>query len=128
MEWIDSADDVIAINISGKITGSDLEAIMDRLEAAMSRHNEVHVFVETHALSAIEIAGLPSYIARAIPLFRKLRHFGRVAVVADQSWIRVGTRIESALLPGIRYRAVGPEERDQALSWVQGRQPNDSDG
>jgi hypothetical protein len=53
-------------------------------------------------------------------LFGKLSSFGRVAVVADQAWVRVGTRLESALLPNIRYRTYMPEERDEALAWVVG--------
>ena len=55
-----------------------------------------------------------------MPLFGKLRHFGRVAVVADQAWMRWGTRIESALLPGITYRTFKPEHRAEALTWVTG--------
>lgn len=47
--------------------------------------------------------------------------FGRVAVVADQAWVRIGTRLESALLPSISYHTYMPEERDQALAWVEGR-------
>ena len=55
---------------------------------------------------------------RAMPLFGQLGRFGRAAVVADQAWIRAGSRIESALLPGISYMVVGPEGRDEALAWV----------
>src|SRR5687768_5408223 len=121
LEMIDSPDDVIAIRVSGKIVGSDLDAIMDRLDAVMASHDKVHVFVETHGIDGIELAGLPSYMARAMPLFGKLTRFGRVAVVADQAWVRLGTQIESAMLPFISYRVFEPRERDEALAWVEGR-------
>lgn len=120
LELMDTADNVVALRISGKITGSDLDAVMNRLEAAMQRHGTVHVFVETSAIDAIEISALPGYIARATPLFAKLSHFGRVAVVADQAWIRIATRVESAILPFISYRVFEPEQRDVALAWVTG--------
>lgn len=120
MEPIDSADDVVAVRLSHKITGDDLDAIMDRLDAAMARPGPVHVFVETHSIEGIELSGLPGYMARALPLFGKLGRFGRVAVVADQAWIRAGTRLESAMLPNIRYRVYMPEERAEALAWVIG--------
>lgn len=119
-EFIDSSDDVIALQVSQKITGNDLQAIMDRLDDVMARHDKVHVFVETQSIDGIEVSSLPSYMARAMPLFGKLSSFGRVAVVADQAWVRVGTRLESALLPNIRYRTYMPEERDEALAWVIG--------
>jgi hypothetical protein len=102
LEFIESADEVIALRVSHKITGADLDRIMDRLDERMAKHGTVHVFVETHKIDGIELSGLASYMARATPLFAQLNRFGRVAVVADQAWVRVGTRIESAVLPLIQ--------------------------
>ena len=118
LEFIESPDDIIALKISGKITSADLDACMDRLDRALEAGEKVHVFVETRGIDSLEIAALPGYVARAMPLFGKLNRFGRVAVVADQAWIRMGTRIESALLPFISYRTFEPTERDRALAWV----------
>lgn len=123
LELIAAPDDVLALRMSEKITGSDLDTVMDRLDEAMAGHEKVHVFVETHGIDGIELSSLPSYIARAMPLFGKLGRFGRVAVVADQAWVRVGTRLESALLPNISYRTYLPDERDEALAWVVGTRP-----
>jgi len=121
IELIDSGDDVIALRVSDKITGTDLDAIMVRLDAVMAAHDKVHVFVETRSIDGIELSGLPGYMKRAMPLFGKLDRFGRVAVVADQAWVRAGTRLESALLPSISYRVCMPDERDEALAWVEGK-------
>lgn len=121
IEVIATAGDVIAICVSGKIAGHDLDAIMDRLDAALAEHEKVHVFVETRGIEGIELSGLPAYMRRAMPLFGKLDRFGRVAVVADQAWVRLGTRLESAILPNINYRTYMPDERDEALAWVEGR-------
>ena len=119
---LESAHDVIAVEVSGKITGKDLETVMDRLDTVLAQVEEpVHVFVETRAISGIEILGLPAYVARALPLFGKLGRFGRVAVVADQSWVRIGTRLESAILPNISYRTFMPDRRAEALAWVEGK-------
>lgn len=120
LEELDSVDDVLAIRVSHKITGADLDAIMDRLDALMAKHDKTHVFVETHAIDGLELTSLPGYIGRALPLFGKLDRFGRVGVVADQGWIRAGTRLESALLPNIKYRVYEPDERAEALAWVTG--------
>ena len=112
LEFLPTADDVIALRITGKITGADLDAIMDRLEPMLERHEKVHVFVETRGIDGIELAGLGTYTSRAMPLFGKLTRFGRVAVVADQAWIRWGTRIESAILPFISYRTYLPDQSE----------------
>ena len=113
-----SPSDIIALEVSGKITGADLDAIMDRLDRVLAAHPKVHVFVETRGIDGLEIASLPGYMARALPLFGRLGQFGRVAVVADQAWIRLGTRLESRVLPFISYRVFEPQDRDAALAWV----------
>ena len=120
LQFVTSRPDVIALKVSHRITGADLAAIMDRLEPLLAQHEKVHVFVETHAIDSLELSGLPAYIARAMPLLGKLNRFGRVAVVADQAWIRLGTRIESAILPFISYKVFEPDRRDAALAWVEG--------
>jgi len=123
LEILNSGEDVLAVCASNKITGTDLEVIMDRLDEVMTERDKVHIFIETHAIDSIELEGLLNYMKRAAPLFGKLDRFGRVAVVADQAWIRLGTRLESALLPWISYRTYMPGERDKALAWVEGNNP-----
>ncbi|HEX2812477.1 MAG TPA: STAS/SEC14 domain-containing protein [Sphingopyxis sp.] len=120
LDFIDSADDVIAVRVADRIGGDELDTIMDRLDGAMARYDKVHVFVETRSIDGIEIAGLGAYMARAMPLLGKLDRFGRVAAVAEQAWIRAVTRIESAVLPHISYRVFEPEDRDAAFAWVTG--------
>ena len=118
LDSLDTPGSILGLTISGTIKGKDLDAIMDRLDAALEAHEIVHIFLETHQIEGIEISALPHYMTRAMPLFGKLRRFGRVAVVAHQVWVRIGTQIESALLPFISYRTYEPEERAKALAWV----------
>lgn len=120
LEYLPSPGDVIAMRMSGKISGSDLDSVMDRVDALLSKADTIHLFIESERIEGIEIARLPSYIARALPLLGKLNRFGRVAVVADQAWVRMATRLESALLPGISYKTYLPEQRDEALAWAMG--------
>jgi len=115
-----SPDDVIAVLIEDRITANDLEALLDRIEGVLARHPELHMFLETRGLESLELAGFGGYLARALPLMKELRRFGRIAVVADQAWVRAGTRLESALLPFVSYRVFQPEERAEALAWVTG--------
>lgn len=118
-EFLPTADDVIALIVRDEVASTDLEAIMDRLEARLERHGQVHMYIETRAIDGIALAGLGAHIARAMPLLGELKKFGRVAVVADQAWVRVGSRLESALLPFVSYRVFEPARREDALAWVQ---------
>jgi hypothetical protein len=63
---------------------------------------------------------MPHHLGRAMPMFGKLSRFGRVAVVADQAWIRFASRLESAILPFVSYRVFEPDRRADALAWVAG--------
>ena len=121
IELIESARDIVACRVSNEVTGSDLRMMMDRLDEAMSGEGKVHMFVETVSIQRIEMEGLPAHIQRAMPLLGKLDRFGRIAVVADQAWVRLGTRVESALLPFVSYQVFFPEQREEALAWVEGR-------
>src|SRR3546814_20659343 len=76
---------------------------MTRLDSAMARHEKVHMFVETRTIDGIELSGLHAYTARAMTLFGKLNRFGRVAIVADQAWIRLASRLVSAMFQFISY-------------------------
>lgn len=115
-----SASDIIAVELSYRITSADLDLIMDRLDQVIAAHNKVHVFVEIHAIDGVELSSLAPFTARATALLAKLNRFGRVAVVADQAWIRAGMRVESALLPFVSYRVFPPAETDRAFAWVTG--------
>jgi hypothetical protein len=119
-KFLKSPDDVIAIEMTGTITGEDLDAVMDRLDSLMAKHDKVHFFVETRGIDGLQISAMPHHMGRALPLFGKLGRFGRVAVVADQAWMRGASRFESAILPGVSYRVYEPKEREEALSWALG--------
>ena len=121
-EFIKSPDDVLAVTYSGQITGNDLDAALDRLEAMLARPGKVTFFIEMEKLEGIELAAMPHHMSRSFPLFGKLDRFGRVAVVADQTWIRVLTRLESAMLPHVSYRVYEPSEREEALNWAFGKE------
>ena len=121
LEFIKSPDDVLAVKLTGTITGKDLDSILDRVEDMFAKPGKkIHFYVETKGIEGLELSALPHHFSRSFPLFSKLDRFGRVAVVADQAWMRFGTRLESAMLPNISYRVYQPEEREEALAWALG--------
>ena len=123
LEFIKSPDDVLAVKLTGTITGKDLDSILDRVEDMFAKPGKkIHFYVETKGIEGLELSALPHHFSRSFPLFSKLDRFGRVAVVADQAWMRVFTRFESALLPYVSYRVYEPEERKAALDFAYGKE------
>ena len=122
LEFIKSPEDVLAVKLTGTITGKDLDMILDRVEDIVVKPRKIHFYVETKGIEGIELSALPHHFNRSYPLFSKLDRFGRVAVVADQTWVRVLTQFESALLPFVSYRVYEPEERKDALDFAFGKE------
>jgi hypothetical protein len=120
LKFLDSPEDVLAISLSHTITGEDLDAIMDRADQILAQHANIHLFVHTQSIDGLQLSALPHHLSRSLPMLGQLHRFGRVAVVADQAWMRGATRVESALLPYVSYRVFDEENRDQALAWVFG--------
>ena len=121
-EFIKSPDDVLAVKYKGTITGKDLDAALDRLEKMLAKPGKIHFYIEMRNIEGLEVAALPHHFSRSFPLFSKLDRFGRVAVVADQAWIRVLTRLESAVLPHVSYQVFEPGERAEALDFAFGKE------
>jgi hypothetical protein len=121
LEFIKSPDDVLAVKLTNTITGKDLDAIVDRIEDMFVKPGKIHFYVETKGIESLELSALPHHFSRSFPLFSKMDRFGRVAVVADQAWVRVLTRFESAVLPFVSYRVYEPEERKEALDFAFGK-------
>lgn len=117
-----SPDDVLAVTYTGHVTGKDLDAALDRLETMLTKPSKISFFIEMRAIEGMELSAMPHHMSRSFPLFGKLDRFERVAVVADQAWMRVLTRLESAMVPHVSYRVYEPEEREEALDWAFGKQ------
>ena len=122
LEFLPTREDVIAVRVAGEIQREELESMVDRLLRSLDAHELTHVFVEVTQLAGLELEGMAGPLRRSLPVMGKLRKFGRIAVVADQSWLRWASRVESALLPYVSYEVCTPQEREGAWRWVLGEQ------
>lgn len=113
-------DDIVILSISGRLEKGDVDQAMRRLDTAFEKGGKVHLFVEVLGLAGMPKEAWWSDISQGIHFLTRLKHFGRIAIVSDQSWIRAASRIESALLPFVTYEVYTPEQRDHALAWVKG--------
>lgn len=113
--------DVLVARVTGHLETAELEQIAHRIERSLEARPQTHILAEIVGFSGFDPAALTDYLPRALRMLGKRERFGRIAVVADQQWVRAATRLESALIPGLRYEVFTPDERDQALAWVKGQ-------
>jgi hypothetical protein len=127
IEYLQSIAGTLSIRIGGILTIADYEELMGAVERSIESYATTHMFIEIVDFAGVDPQCLAAHLPRAAALLGKVDRFGRIAVVADQKWIRIATRIESALLPGIGYETYTTSERAQALDWVEGRRETPHD-
>jgi len=123
IKYLNSAPDVIAVRIEGRLSRDELKGTTERIERAFAKNEKTHLFVEIADYRGFDWSALGEHLPHAWKLLRERHKFGRIAVVSDHAWIRWATRIESALIPGLSYETYKMDEREQALAWVEGRSP-----
>lgn len=121
LEFLSTANNIIAVRIEGHISHSEMNALLERCEAAVADNEETHFYCEIANYEGFEAHGFALIMARGWQLIGKREKLGRIAVVTDTSWLRWAARVESALLPGISYETFTMNERNEALAWVEGK-------
>jgi hypothetical protein len=105
---------VVEITLEGSLTNKDLAETINGLHAEFDQNGKTRVIEIIRHFTGMELAALWTDIRLGVPLAQKIR---RVAVVADQSWIRqlaelghLFTRAELKIFP--------MEELAQARAWI----------
>jgi hypothetical protein len=106
------------VELEGRLNREDMKIALDSMisEAAGMQHARLlyrigEFDLPTLGAMHVEISYLPE-------LFRFARKFDRMAVIADQRWIRVISELEGALMPGLSIRAFTPDQEQAAEAWL----------
>lgn len=121
IRYFNSETNVVACSIAGGISREELIELFSRIERSLETNEKTHLFVEIDGLTGIDARAWAEHMPRGLAMVSKLKRFGRIAVVSNDRLVRWATRIESALLPYVRYEIFTSGEREQALAWVEGR-------
>lgn len=117
MEELPASGDAIALRVNGRLERKEIERVFDLLERHLDRER-VNLYLEIDNYEGFDPDGLGEHLIRVAGLLGKLQRLDRVAVVTDRPLLRGLARIESALLPKVRYEIFRLDEREAALSWV----------
>ena len=121
MEILETEPGVIAVKLSGRMRREEIEEITALVERSLEEHERTHIYVEVHDNFSVDLGAVAANAPRGAAMLKKLDRFGRIAVVAEQRWVRWATKIESAILPGIGYETFDLADRVEALAWVEGK-------
>lgn len=108
------------LTISGPISSEEMR---DGLEAFLGCLKDGEKTDFLYTISDFEMPSLKAIGVEFtyIPmLMASLRKIGRVALVADQAWLRTAAEVEGKLIPGLTIESFKPAERRQAEAWLTG--------
>lgn len=121
LDYLPAGDGVIAIRCGGRLKHAEIQSYIDRIEASFAARETTHLYAEVVDFSGFDTDRFVETLKRSGAWFRNLDKVGRVAIVADQDWVRWLARVESAIMPHVSYETFESAERDRALAWVEGR-------
>ena len=106
------------IEIAGKITGPEMKRALTEL------FEQAGDIQQGRMLYRVRDISLPGFNAVAVELkqlprlFRLIRHFDRVALLADQAWVRKAGELEGMLFPGLEIKAFEYDDSEAAEFWL----------
>jgi hypothetical protein len=104
---------VIELAVEGTITNTDLTANMERLREDLES-GKTRLIEVINNFHGMEPAAFWTDLTHAPALARKVT---KVAVVADQAWIRGMTAL-APLFTRAEVKTFGPEQLGEARSWI----------
>ena len=108
----------LEIHIAGEIDRASMDAGLEVMIRAAEDIERGTVLYTVNDFEVPELPAIVAEIAKIPALFRAIRHFERIAVVADEQWLRKVSEVKGALLPGLEIKAFEPEQIVEAEAWL----------
>jgi hypothetical protein len=110
----------LGFKVTGHLAADELGDLYAMVENSLADFDKTHLYVEVGDYTGFDTQFVAVNLRRSFAMLGKLSSFGRVAIVADQTWLRRVARLESALLPHISYEVYPLAERELAMAWLKG--------
>ena len=108
----------VDIELSGKLDEAAMEVALDELIEQTKDIEHGRMLYRIGDFKLPTLGAIKVELARLPKMFGLIRNFDRAAVLADQSWIKVISEIEGALIPGLKINAFDPSEEAAAEAWL----------
>jgi hypothetical protein len=105
---------VVELTVEGRVTDADLKASIERLREDLERNGKTRILEVIQGFTGMEPQALWTDVRLGLPLANKV---SRVAVVADQAWIRSATHL-GRFFTSAELKTFEPAELDEARTWI----------
>ncbi len=108
----------VHLTISGRIEPEEMQAGLEAFLGVLEdgkKTDFLYTITEFEFPPMTAIGVEFSYIPL---LLKSLSKIGKVAVIADQAWLRTAAEVEGKLIPGLTIQSYEPGEREAAEKWL----------
>ena len=109
----------IDVDFTGKLDSIDMRIALNQLTQHAEGIEQGRMMYRIGTFELPTLGAIGVELSRIPQLLRFIRRFERVAVVADQEWVRRISTIEGSLIPGLTIKAFDSMEEAQAEAWLQ---------
>jgi hypothetical protein len=118
IEILTSPDHVVALKLSGTISGQDYDQAVNAVDAKLDVHDRIGVLVDLTGFSDMTLEAGAKDARYSLRHLWKLGRFPREALITDKEWVRALARIVGPIIPQVEVRTFDPGQEALAMSWV----------
>lgn len=109
----------IDVEFAGKLDSNDMRVALDELSQKSEGIEHGRVLYRVGDFALPTLGAIAVELSRIPQLFRFVRRFDRMAVVAGKEWVRKASEVEGALIPGLQIKAFDLGQEAEAEAWLQ---------
>ena len=118
IEFLSAPDHVIAVKISGALSGEDIDAMMQVVDAKLATHQHLSVLVDMTGFDDLTAEALVKDLRYDVVRMGQWMRFKREALVTDKNWLRWWVKTLSPMAPFGQIRGFERAQREEALAWA----------
>ncbi len=118
IEIIESPKHLVAMKLSGGLTGDDVTKAYEATDKALKENERISFFAEIEDSMNMTFEGAAKDLVKGLGQFGKLSKYYRAAVVTDKGWIGALARVEGLVFSSIDVKVFGLDERNKAFAWA----------
>lgn len=111
-------DTTLEISIQGKLTEESIVSTIGDIDRFLSNGENLKLVMRVDDMGFANFRAFMADLTEGIKTLPKIGHLDRIALATNQTWLKVGSKIDSALIPDLIVKTFDLEEMDAARSWV----------
>lgn len=108
-------DNIIGINIDGRIEAKDIERVVELIEKRLKLGKKLRIYAEVNNWSGMSLEALIKDLKFSLQHFQD---FEKEAIVSDRHWLESLAAISNTLFSSIEVKHFTFDDQDKALEWI----------